>query len=133
MSVDSFTFSLLPPSLFFISSLSLSPFSIRTRFYSDRAHDTLPNCVYSVYPLDNKREKLSVSQKWVSPFFHVLSFSFPYKNRKIPFRMREIVHIQAGQCGNQIGSKVGYEMTTINYYELIYKYEKSIIIHLTPS
>lgn len=22
--------------------------------------------------------------------------------------MREIVHIQAGQCGNQIGAKVGY-------------------------
>jgi len=23
-------------------------------------------------------------------------------------RMREIVHIQAGQCGNQIGAKVGF-------------------------
>jgi len=22
--------------------------------------------------------------------------------------MREIVHLQAGQCGNQIGSKVGF-------------------------
>lgn len=25
--------------------------------------------------------------------------------------MREIVHLQAGQCGNQIGAKVGYENT----------------------
>ena len=25
--------------------------------------------------------------------------------------MREIVHIQAGQCGNQIGAKVSYILT----------------------
>lgn len=27
--------------------------------------------------------------------------------------MREIVHLQAGQCGNQIGAKVGLNFTQI--------------------
>lgn len=31
---------------------------------------------------------------------------FIYVNR---FTMREIVHLQAGQCGNQIGAKVSYK------------------------
>lgn len=30
--------------------------------------------------------------------------------------MREIVHLQAGQCGNQIGAKVRY------YYRILYRY-----------
>lgn len=31
--------------------------------------------------------------------------------------MREIVHIQAGQCGNQIGSKVSFAFLK-NYYSI---------------
>ncbi|KAM3176786.1 hypothetical protein ACTXT7_005802 [Hymenolepis weldensis] len=42
-----------------------------------------------------------------SLWFPVLSLGLLrcYKER---FKMREIVHIQAGQCGNQIGAKVSY-------------------------
>lgn len=28
--------------------------------------------------------------------------------------MREIVHLQAGQCGNQIGAKVSFNLSVIN-------------------
>ena len=31
--------------------------------------------------------------------------------------MREIVHLQAGQCGNQIGSKVS--ILKVNLYEFV--------------
>ena len=31
--------------------------------------------------------------------------------------MREIVHLQAGQCGNQIGSKVS--ILNVNFYEFV--------------
>jgi len=36
--------------------------------------------------------------------------------------MREIVHIQAGQCGNQIGAKVGVDpfSLTVIYEHLFY-------------
>jgi len=36
--------------------------------------------------------------------------------------MREIVHIQAGQCGNQIGAKVSFYLSikNINYVLNIY-------------
>ena len=34
--------------------------------------------------------------------------------------MREIVHLQAGQCGNQIGSKVGYFKTI---FQILFKQE----------
>jgi len=30
--------------------------------------------------------------------------------------MREIVHIQAGQCGNQIGAKVGQVSVVLNAF-----------------
>ncbi len=29
--------------------------------------------------------------------------------------MREIVHIQAGQCGNQIGAKVSFHLFILKY------------------
>lgn len=29
--------------------------------------------------------------------------------------MREIVHVQAGQCGNQIGAKVRVEFVNLKY------------------
>ena len=32
----------------------------------------------------------------------------PTRHSKDSSNMREIVHIQAGQCGNQIGAKVGW-------------------------
>lgn len=42
--------------------------------------------------------------------------------------MREIVHMQAGQCGNQIGAKVSEFIILLNYLSLIklyvYKIEK---------
>lgn len=34
--------------------------------------------------------------------------------------MREIVHIQAGQCGNQIGAKVRNDHVMIDFILLIY-------------
>ena len=34
--------------------------------------------------------------------------SLIFKKTSPNFKMREIVHIQAGQCGNQIGAKVRY-------------------------
>ena len=34
------------------------------------------------------------------------------KNREAS-NMREIVHLQAGQCGNQIGAKVAYILNTV--------------------
>lgn len=44
------------------------------------------------------------------------AFSYRY----LVQRMREIVHIQAGQCGNQIGAKVSFTfvflLTNINYF-----------------
>lgn len=30
--------------------------------------------------------------------------------------MREIVHMQAGQCGNQIGAKVSYVLCFVNFF-----------------
>lgn len=30
--------------------------------------------------------------------------------------MREIVHLQAGQCGNQIGAKVSFYYTSVHLY-----------------
>lgn len=39
--------------------------------------------------------------------------------------MREIVHIQAGQCGNQIGAKVSYKQKNNNFFSIFneQKYE----------
>lgn len=33
--------------------------------------------------------------------------------------MREIVHLQAGQCGNQIGAKVSFISSTVNKYQTL--------------
>lgn len=42
--------------------------------------------------------------------------------------MREIVHIQAGQCGNQIGAKVGYPITELVLFSYsIWKNWKKVI------
>jgi hypothetical protein len=38
------------------------------------------------------------------PFFQT-TFEHNYIDQKTSSKMREIVHIQAGQCGNQIGAK----------------------------
>ena len=39
--------------------------------------------------------------------------------------MREIVHIQAGQCGNQIGAKVmNYDHSNITHNKFVKKKEK---------
>lgn len=35
--------------------------------------------------------------------------------------MREIVHIQAGQCGNQIGAKVSIKYSILHYHNIILK------------
>jgi len=35
--------------------------------------------------------------------------------------MREIVQVQVGQCGNQIGSKVNYIVTVKNHFYHIFK------------
>ena len=40
-----------------------------------------------------------------SPLLHIYNFKYSYFVVNSSFKMREIVHIQAGQCGNQIGSK----------------------------
>lgn len=41
---------------------------------------------------------MSVCEKWL--FWKLQEINLNFK------KMREIVHIQAGQCGNQIGAKV---------------------------
>ena len=33
----------------------------------------------------------------------------------LPINMREIVHLQAGQCGNQIGAKVRHSVISTGY------------------
>ena len=54
----------------------------------------------------------SDKQKQLPPFLDIhsrRSFHTPTSlpgNHQICLKMREIVHLQAGQCGNQIGSKV---------------------------
>ena len=42
------------------------------------------------------------------PGLQAVSQSLAVKRRR--HRMREIVHLQAGQCGNQIGAKVGRQL-----------------------
>jgi len=37
-------------------------------------------------------------------------------NRSETANMREIVHLQAGQCGNQIGAKVITNIPTVNVF-----------------
>ncbi len=38
--------------------------------------------------------------------------------------MREIVHIQCGQCGNQIGSKVSFNLITIYFVLIDFNYNQ---------
>jgi len=33
--------------------------------------------------------------------------------------MREIVHLQAGQCGNQIGAKVSNQFCFVEFFEVL--------------
>ena len=40
-----------------------------------------------------------------SALLHIYNFKYSYFVVNSSIKMREIVHIQAGQCGNQIGSK----------------------------
>lgn len=45
--------------------------------------------------------------------------------------MREIVHIQAGQCGNQIGAKVSYIHTLLQrYFAMIVLYSVRFLSEL---
>ena len=48
--------------------------------------------------------------------------------------MREIVHIQAGQCGNQIGAKVGdyLNFTVLRYSWFLWEYYLCKINGMTP-
>lgn len=67
----------------------------------------------------------SIEAKFLASLsFPVLSLGLLrcYKER---FKMREIVHIQAGQCGNQIGAKVSYPITYL-ITRLIYKEELNV-------
>ena len=49
------------------------------------------------------------------------------RNRSAKDKMREIIHLQAGQCGNQIGSKVK-NVYKIYIYNRSHKYNASIIL-----
>lgn len=47
--------------------------------------------------------------------------------------MREIVHLQAGQCGNQIGAKVSYDFNMLNLLVCFLKghnrYDKNVCLN----
>ena len=45
--------------------------------------------------------------------------------------MREIVHVQAGQCGNQIGAKVSFCFTVENPGENLILHAKFDVIYCT--
>lgn len=39
--------------------------------------------------------------------------------KKNTTKMREIVHLQAGQCGNQIGAKVSNQFCFVEFFEVL--------------
>lgn len=46
--------------------------------------------------------------------------------------MREIVHIQAGQCGNQIGAKVSLIIFLFQWNEILFFFFKNSVVFDAP-
>jgi Tubulin len=61
--------------------------------------------------------------------FHV--FALEYRQHCNCIIMREIVHLQAGQCGNQIGAKVSSKIGTVSYRGVWVFYGRRRLCYMT--
>lgn len=79
-------------------------------------HDQCPTALASLIGARGNGQSLiapvgTESWRWFRGPNTVQAFELPSVPPCVEAKMREIVHIQAGQCGNQIGSKVGPLLT----------------------